>query len=71
MMFISDGITSIIIAMKLINIIRQEKDVGGKIVESDGVVLKGFIWLRNQWWALVNTVRNRRVPQNVRKFLSS
>jgi hypothetical protein len=25
----------------------------------------------DQWWALVNTVMKHRVPQNVRKFLSS
>jgi hypothetical protein len=25
---------------------------------------------RDQWWALVNTVMNLRVPQNVEKFLS-
>jgi hypothetical protein len=22
----------------------------------------GFIWLKNQWWAVVNTVMNVRVP---------
>jgi hypothetical protein len=35
----------------------------------------GMDWIdledRNQWWALVNTVINLRVPQNTGKFLSS
>jgi hypothetical protein len=26
---------------------------------------------RDQWWALVNTVMNLRVPQNIGKLLSS
>jgi hypothetical protein len=36
----------------------------------------GMDWIylahdRDQWWALVNTVMNVRVPYNVGKFLSS
>jgi hypothetical protein len=36
----------------------------------------GMEWIdmaedRDQWWALVNTVTNLRVPQNAGKFLSS
>jgi hypothetical protein len=36
-----------------------------------GVVWTGLIWLRDEWWALVNMVVNLGVSQNFGKFLSS
>jgi hypothetical protein len=46
------------------NIIMDLRDI-----ERDGMDWIDVAQERDQWWALVNTVKNLRVPQNAEKFL--